>query len=166
MTRDVSAPMRRAVYARETDQAFILTLTIDHESLEQPIRVTPDPVEDLPVAGVPGLVSRGDEYVFLPFNVVLPNQDDSESPRSSLQIDNISREIVRAVRTINSPADVSFEIVMSDTPDVVEASFDGFQLRDVTYNKMVVEGELTIEQYELEPYPSGRMNPSNFPGCF
>ena len=39
MARDVSLTARQAIYAQETDEAFIVLLTIDHAELSDPIRV-------------------------------------------------------------------------------------------------------------------------------
>ena len=165
MSRLVSDNARSNLYAQNTDEVYTTLLTIDHADLLEPIRVTQDPKEELST-GVRGIISRGDEFVALPFEFVMPNQDGNRSSRARLKIDNISREIVAAARAISSPASVMVEIVMSSTPDVVEATLDGFKLRDITYDSFTVEGDLTIELFEDEPFPAGRMTPSRFPGIF
>lgn len=171
MPRALSVTARGAVFAPETDEVFILLLTISHADLSAPIRVTPDQKEVLPIASAlnpdtRGVISRGQEFIGFPFEITLPNEDEDQSPRAQLRIDNVSREIVRAVRSIRSPADVTVEIVLASEPDTVETALEGFQMRSVTYNALTVEGDLTVEQFDLEPYPSRRMTPSNYPGLF
>jgi len=166
MVRPVSNALKQAVNAQETDKAFIILLTLEHEDLSAPIRVTQDSMQDLPISGGRGVISRGNEFVALPFEIVLPDENEDQSPRAKLKIDNISREIVAAVRSITSPASAMLEIVLSQDPDVVEMQLLDFQLRNVTYDAFVVEGDLTVEQFDLEPFPAGRITPSRFPGVF
>lgn len=165
MSRTVSSNARAGFYAQNTDEVYTTLVTIDHADLTEPIRVTQDPMEELST-GVKGVISRGNEFVALPFDFIMPNQDGNKSPRARLKIDNISREIVAGARAISSPATVTVEIVMSSSPDTVEAVLDGFKLRDITYDSFTVEGDLTIELFEDEPFPAGRMTPSRFPGAF
>lgn len=165
MSRNVSSNFRSGVYAQNTEEVYLLLITIDHADLADPIRVTQDPMEELS-GGAKGVISRGDEFVALPFEVTLPNQDANQSPSARLKIDNITREIVTAARSITSPADVMLEVVLASDPDTVEAVMTGFKLREVTYDAFTVEGELTIELFELEPFPAGRMTPSRFSGLF
>lgn len=155
-----------ALYAQETSEAFIVLLTIDHPTFTQPMRVSSDPTELLPDAGVRGTISRGDEFMFLPFNIELPQEDDTGAYRASLSVDNVSREIVAAVRRANSALSVKIEIVLSSTPNTVEVSVPDFRLEKVNYDAMTVSGELSIEYYELEPFPSRRFTPSDYPGLF
>jgi hypothetical protein len=166
MSRNVSTNLIEAVNASETDEAFIILVTIDHADLSEPIRITTDPYEDVDGNDTMGVISRGNNFIALPFELILPNEDEDQSPMAKIKIDNISREIVEAVRTITSPADFSIEIVLASDPDTVEASWTGFQLRNVRYDAFVVEGELTIEQFDKEPFPEGKFTPSAFPGLF
>ena len=95
--RNLSNAAKSAVYNQETDEVFIVLLTIDHTSFTAPIRVASDPYEVLPIAGLRGVESRGEEYLYLPFTVELPHQDDSGVARARISVDNVSREIVAAI---------------------------------------------------------------------
>jgi len=44
MSRNVSAKARKAMFASQTGEAFLILLDIDHDDLEQPIRLTSDMV--------------------------------------------------------------------------------------------------------------------------
>jgi hypothetical protein len=163
--RNLSDAMKEALFAQQTNEAYMMLVTIDHDSLAVPIRITTDPYEDIG-DDVLGVISRSQEFVALPFELTWPNEDEDQSPVSRVRIDNISREIVAAVRNINSPADFTVEIVTATDPNTVEASLVGFQLRNVRYDAFVVEGDLTIEIFDQEPFPSGRFDPARFPGLF
>lgn len=157
MTRSVSADMRSAVFAQEADEEFIVLITIDHADLAEPIRANSSGAD---------VTSRGDTFLAFPFTIVLPNDTDDSPPRAKLQIDNISRAIVQAVRTISSAPSVLIEIVRKADLDTVEASFPDFKMSKINYDANVVEGELTIEEFVGEPYPARVFSPADFPGLF
>lgn len=164
--RTLSNAAKAAVYAQSTDEAFIILVTINHSTFSEPVRVASDPLELLPVAGVRGVVSRGDEFVFLPFNIELPAQDDSGVAKARISVDNISREIVAAVRNATSALSIDIEIVLASDPDTVEISIEDFRLDRVTYDALTVSGDISVEYFDLEPFPSRRFTPSDFPGLF
>lgn len=157
MSRDVSLSLRAAVNAPETDEVFLVLLTVDHAGLAQPIRVTSDAVDTM---------SRGETFVAFPFELTLPEDGEDRPPRARLRIDNVDRQIVKAVRSIASAPTVLMEIVRAAEPDTVEAVFPDFRLRDVIYDALTVEGELTLESFLAEPYPAATFSPADFPGLF
>lgn len=160
--RSLSTGLKQAANAAQTSEAFLQLVTIDHSSLAEPIRVTTDPFETLS-SGVKGVISNTVEYVALPFEITLPDENEDQLPRAKLTIDNVSREVIAAVRGINTPATVNIKIVLASNPDVVEAEITNFELRNVTADALTVQGDLTTVQFDGEPYPAGRFTTSSFP---
>lgn len=163
MSRDVTDTLKEEVFAQNTEEVFVTLLTLSHPDLSQPIRVCSDPAVDL-VSGSRGTASRGEDFVFLPFELIPPGQSGDSLPTGRLRVDNVSREIVQAVRLISSPADILIEVVMASAPDVVEAVIAGFQLRNIKADALTVEGELSTIRFDMEPFPRGSFTPSQFPG--
>ena len=157
MSRSVSSIFRSAVFSQETDEVFLLLLTIDHDDLAEPIRVSSDAVDT---------VSRGNTFVAYAFDLTLADDTDDGPQQMRISIDNVDRMIVEAVREISSPPDVTVEVVLHSDPDTVEVSFDGFTLTDVSYDVFTVSGTISTQSYLNEPYPGGSVLPSNFPGAF
>lgn len=157
MSRTVSSLTRQALYAAETGEVFLILLTINHASLQQPIRVTSDAV---------ATSSRGNEFVPFPFDLTLPDDQDNHSPRARLVIDNVDRQIVEAVRGLSSSPTALIEVVRAAAPDTVEAQFVDFKLTNVSYDAQRVEGFLTIEDFTAEPFPAATFSPGLFPGLF
>ncbi len=154
--REVSPTFLRAALARETGEAPIVLVTITHASLTAPIRVAGYDVD---------VTSRGETFYAMPFSISLPTDSEEAAPRAKVSLDNVSREIVTAIRTATGdPPGVTLEVVLADTPDVVEASFPGFALRNASYNALTVDAELTFEGLAAEPNPAGRFTPGAFPG--
>lgn len=157
MSRNVSATARAAINAQSTGEAFLLLLTIDHDSLAAPIRVSSDGVDT---------VSRGDTYVHFPFEIVLPDDRDDQVVRVSLRIDNVDRQVVTALRTITGGPTVGLEVVLGSDPDTVEAGPFSFTMRNAVYDVASVTAELVYEDILNEPIPGDAFTPGNFPGLF
>lgn len=166
MSRQLSNAAKQAMYAAQTKEVFIILMTIDHPVFDKPIRLTSDPFEVLPEAGVRGVVSRGEEYVYLPLTINLPTEDDTGVSKANISIDNIDRRIVEAVRRANSALAVSIEIVLASDVDNVEISVPDFRLERVQYDVFTVSGEISMEYFELEPFPARKFTPSDFPALF
>ena len=157
MSRNISAVSKQSLYAAESGEAFLILLTLSHNDMAAPIRVSSDAVDTL---------SRGHIFTAFPFDISLPDDQENSPPRAKLVIDNIDRQIVSAVRALSSPASVLIEIVRAADADTIEAQFIDFKLSNVSYNAQKVEGDLTIEDFTAEPFPSASFSPSLFPALF
>lgn len=157
MSRALSLAARTALNAAETGEAFLILLTFTHPGLAAPIRVSGDAVET---------VSRGETFAAYPFDLLLPDDGEGKSPRARIVIDNIDRQIMAAVRSLQSAPTLLIEIVRAADPDTVEAVFHDFRLQNVTYDSQAIEGDLSIEDFTAEPYPAASFSPSLFPGIF
>jgi len=157
MSRNVSDTLKGAVNAEATAEVFIVLLTIDHDDLVTPIRVSSDGVDT---------TSRGEVFIAFPFDLSLPTDRARDVPRATLAIDNVDRQIVTSLRKISSAPDVTIEIVFASDPETVEVAFTDFQLRDVRYDSLVVTGDMTLDSLAAEPYPSGTFTPAGFAGMF
>lgn len=166
MARTLSSDLVQDINAESSDDVYIILLTISHPNLTDDIRLCDNGLGDLPLAGVPGVVSRGLEFVKIGFSFALPGDPDNHSPYTKIKIDNVHRDIVNAARSINGPADVLIEVVMASDPDLVEISMEGFQLTAVSYDRLTCEGVITIEQFDQEPFPGDYYLPSTTPGVF
>lgn len=161
----------RAVFSPEADSDLYFLLTIYDPSnpntivarlsdgFTQRISETNDDV-------VYGVVSRGNNFIFLPMEITLPSEDQAQAPRCSLTLHDVTRYLIPIIRTLNGPPSIKLELVLSKTPDVVEASFSEFYLNGITYNADTVTAELSMIDYEREPFPMHSFTPLLFPGMF
>lgn len=113
-----------------------------------------------------GVVSNNKNYTFLPMQISLPSEDDSQAPRCSLVLNDVTRFLTPIIRTIVGPPKIKLELVLSKTPDRVEVSFAHFYISSFRYNRDSVTCELSMINYEREPFPMHSFNPPNFPGLF
>lgn len=168
MPRPLSPAAKAAIFAQETDKAFIVLLTISHPTWEEDMLFSNDATEPLTIPNTRGTKSRGDEYIFLPFSVKLPQQDETGNASASLSIDNISREIVYRIRQAQAvaAARVKIEIIVNTTPDVVEMTLPNFRLSNVSYDALTITGDIDLKYFDLEPFPARTFTPSDFPAMF
>jgi hypothetical protein len=61
---------------------------------------------------------------------------------------------------------VSIELVLTRTPDVLEISFPGFLMSGITYNANSIVADLNVESLAIEPFPAHTFTPSYFPGLY
>lgn len=154
--RTLSPAALESAFSQETDEVWLVLLTITHPSLAAPIRFVND---------FQSLVSRGNVFLAFPFEVEFPEQDADSPGEARLTIDNIDRSIVNTIRAISSPPDITMEVVLASQPDTVEAVFSGLTLRNVNYDALKVSGVLRFEDIMTEPV-SVQMTPARFPAMF
>ena len=145
----------QSAFAQETDEVWLILLTISHADLSEDIRVVNNPV---------AITSRGMNFVGFAFELSLPIDSPDRAPVAELRIDNVSQEIAQAVRSISSAPTVTIEVIRAAAPGVVELSLDGFRLRNVNWNAESVRGTLVLDDIATEPYPAGIFGPASFPG--
>jgi hypothetical protein len=158
----------KALFSQESDATLITLLTITGAGITEPIRLADgytqrvSETDDEVVYGVP---SRGNDFLFLPLQINLPSEDDA-APRSTITIHDVTRHLTPIIRTISTCPDVLIELVLSTTPNVVEASFPGFTMSGITYNANTIAAELNVDGLALEPFPAYCFTPAYFPGLF
>lgn len=155
--RVLSSDALRAMFNQETDEVFLVLLTISHEDLVAPIRVTTDNVNT---------ISRGETFVAYPFEMNLPDDDEAAPPTATITIDNVDREICNTLRRLSSPASFVIETVRAADPDTVEAQWLDFIMRNIQGDASQITGELSLEDVASEPFPYIEFTPSRFRGLF
>lgn len=156
MSRSLSITAREAVFAQQTGEVFLFLLELDHESYSVPVRVVNDYND---------ITSNGNLYTAFPFQVVLPKNSE-EISKATLIIDNVSRELIASVRSIDTGLSASLSLVLASSPDTIEAGPFNFTLTNVMYNAMTIRGELNYENILSQQYPKETFTPQNHPGLF
>lgn len=113
-----------------------------------------------------GVISRNTNFIFVPVEITLPSEEDNTAPKCSLVIHDVTRYLTPIIRDISSPPKVLIELVLTSTPDVVEATFSGFYISNISYNADSVTCELAMTDYAVEPFPCYTFTPQYFPGIF
>lgn len=152
----LSALFKASAFSQETDQIYLCFLSIAHSSITT-IRV---------VNNGENVDSGGNTYIGYPFEINLPNDTDENVPDITLQIDNIDRQIVQAVRSVTGPPTVSIFIALQSTPNTIEIGPINMTLREVNYDSLVVSGVICPEDILNESFPGDFFVPATFPALF
>lgn len=145
------------MYAPETDEVFLLLITIDEASLPEPIRA---------VHNNENVTSRGDVFAAAFFEAELPGQRPDHIESVRITVGNVDRQIVKAVREAVGRPQVTLEVVLASDPDTVEAGPFEFSLESAEYNDLTVSGELAFDDVTQLRYPAHTVTPWNFPDAF
>ncbi len=161
----------RAVFSPEADDDLMILLTIYDPSNEtQVIARIADGytkrISETELDVMYGVTSNGNDYMFLPMEITLPSEDEAQAPKCSIVMYDVTRHLTPIIRTIASPPRVKMELVLSKTPDVIEVSFSDFFISNFNYNADSVSAELSMIDYEREPFPMHSFTPQYFPGMF
>lgn len=166
-----SLNFREAAFSQETGRVPIALITLTHDDLAEPIRISTDPTQEHPTLEldeqkVYGTMSLGIFYIFLPVRITLPSDTEEGPGEMKLEIDNVHRSITESIRSVFTPVACQVDIVMDNALDTVDASWPEFRLTNITYNATIVSGTLRLETLDTEPFPAGSFMPSYFPGLF
>lgn len=173
--RKLSAEATRALFSPDADSDLFILLTIYDPNDGTILRLTDGYTnrlasytdsEDFPDQVIYGVTSRGNDYIFVPMQINLPQEEESQIPRASITISDVTRFATPIIRSLTSPPQVNLELVLSKTPDIVEASFNNFLITNFTYNADTITADLAIIDYDREPFPSHSFSPIYFPGLF
>jgi hypothetical protein len=172
----MSAEAIRSVFSTDMDSDLLFLLTVydpaDNTSVVLRLadgytqRLIQAPYAETADEVYYGVVSRGNQYLFLPMELSLPSEEEANAPRSSLVLHDVTRFATPIIRSISGPPKIKMELVLSKTPDVVEASFSGFYINSFNYNADSVTANLSMIDYEREPFPMHGFTAAYFPGLF
>lgn len=149
----------QSLIARNSPDAWLILVTIDHENLPAPVRVVNDSQN---------VISRGNEWLAYAFDLTLADDSLESQPQISFTLDNVDRFLTDQLRAITSPASFTLEVIRSGDPDVVEMSIEDLILRRVEWDAATINGSIELEDVFSAAFPSagGTINPRQYPGLF
>lgn len=160
----------KAMFSTESSNTLITLVTIYDPITELPsIRLADNYLTRLSETSdevVYGVTSRSNDYIFLPMEISLPNEEDNTAPKCSLVINDVTRYVTPIIRDLAGPPRVLIELVLTSTPNTVEAYFSDFYISNISYNADSVSAELSMIDYQVEPFPCYTFTPAYFPGIF
>lgn len=161
----------KAVFSPDSDDDLIILLTIYNPTNESEVlyrladgytkRISENASEVMY-----GVTSNGQDFTFLPMEISLPSEDEAQAPRCSITMYDVTRYLTPVIRAITAPPKIKLELVLSKSPDTVEVSFSDFYISNFNYNSDSVTAELSMIDYEREPFPQHSFSPRYFPGMF
>jgi hypothetical protein len=161
----VPLSVRNALLAQETEEVEVALVTITHDSLAQPVRVSSDATQRLSTDPLRyGTVSGGIEYEFILMSALVPDDQKDAPPQTAIVLDNVDARLVEIAQSFASPpAEAEISIVMASAPDFVIQQFKRMQIVRVSFDESRVTFSLSREPYLSEPHGT-RMTKQFCPG--
>lgn len=157
MPRTLSPAAAQAILARETAEVFLVCLTISGDGIDT-LRA---------VNNTEPVVRAGGTYHPYPFAAILPEDSDSASPTVTLQVDNVDRQVTRALREYQGIPQCTLEVILASSPDTVEVGPFEFSILGVDYDALLIQVQLGYEEDFLnQAVPAQSYTPTNSPGLF
>lgn len=143
------------VFFDETTAEGILALLTIESDDNDPLYV---------VANNEAIVSRGRTYEPYPFSITLPLDSGDERPSASLQIANVTPEIMTEVRRFITAPIVKIELVLMSSPSTVEKTIDFLRMVNVEYDALSITATLEPVDLWSQPAVEPIYSPIEFPG--
>lgn len=155
MPRSLTAVVKAAVLAQQTDAAFWVLLELSHATLTTPLRfcTNNEVVNRISVDWNPAV-----------FDVTLPAEAADQLSKVSLVIENIDRTLLDALRALTTPLSVALYVATSADTSVI-GPFE-FTWRDTQYDVNSIQATLESEDLLNLRYPKDEFVPSRFPSLF
>jgi hypothetical protein len=157
MSRDVTNAFIQACNAQQTSEGIVILVTITDDESDKPIYLN---------NSGQNFKSRGNTYLACPIQATLSEDMDDRPPQAKLVMDNIDGHLIAIIRSITTPPTIMLEVVRFTEPDIVEMQLSDFQMKEINYNNLTIEGTLTLEGLFQEPAVMYNFTPSYFPGLF
>lgn len=113
-----------------------------------------------------GLVHQGTTYTFLNFHAPWPSREGGKAPESTLEIDNMTRELIPYIRNFHGQADVVLKLVHTSDIDIVQEEFRGLKWTSVDYEEETISAKLGMDYLTGQAYPALTYTPDWCPGAF
>jgi len=83
-----------------------------------------------------------------------------------MTLDNVTLELIDELRTVTTPISVHIEMVLASDPDAVQIDVGDLKLRNITYNRQTILGNLYLDDFLSTEMASEKYTPTTFPGIF
>ena len=158
---------RESAIAEHDGDVPVALLTIDHEDMEEPLRISTDPTQRLSDDPLRyGTMHQGVAYYYALVAVPLPEQGQDAADTVPVTIDIVTPEMAAIPASVASPASVDIVQVMAGSPDTIEFAWLDPEVRSASVD--TEQGVITLEVGRMpwleEPVQRHRMTAQRFPG--
>lgn len=157
MPNQLSNQMLAQIFAQESNDPFLLLVTLEHESLAAPIRL---------VANTESVTSRGNLFEAFPMKLRLAVDDGESDKQVSIEFDNVGLTLIDALRSITDPLKAKLELVLASLPNTVQIVIEDLKMSAVTYSRQSVQATLYFDSFMTTEMTSERYTPSKYPSLF
>ncbi|MBR26589.1 MAG: hypothetical protein CML46_06565 [Rhodobacteraceae bacterium] len=165
---------RTALDAASSAEVEVALFTIEHASLDAPVRLSTDPTERLSTDPLSyGTRSTWldanpvmEPFLFVLVSAELPSDQEDAPAAATLVLENVDNDIAALLRSFTDRPVIHMAVVLAASPDLVEAEWR--DLRIVAAEGDAGEVSLTLSRAPIEDelVPMDRFTKDRFPGLF
>lgn len=155
MSRSLTSTLKQQLFAQESTDPLLTLLTIYFPS--ETIRL---------VRNNEDIVSRGNTFSAIWFDINLPNDNGESHQQVTLTIDNVGLELIEHIRTITEPVGILLESVLASARDTVQLTIVDLKLSQITYNAFTISSILIYDDILSTGIPNETYGPLDYPGLF
>jgi len=162
----VSNAFREAMFSENTKHWVAVLLELSHPLYAGTLRVTTagTRLSEFPLKY--GLLHNSVEYLYVPMEFQLPPDIEGSAHNARLVIENVSRDLLIFVRSIEAGGKCTIKLISSININFVERQFPQLDIKAATWNAETITVEMGLDALDAEPIPADTFNPSGFPALF
>ena len=114
------------------------------------------------------ITRNGNSYYKFNFGINLPEDVDYKMPQVNLQIENVDRQIITALETIDKQEEltVTLNLAFSDSPNTTQRGPYTFRVKNAQVTQQFATFTLGYEDKLNNKFPKNEITPEYFPGMF
>ena len=142
--------MVTAMFSQTVEPVAILA-TIQAEGMDGLLRLSSSPDRETS-NGRPGIISRGEDFEFFPFEFAFSGAGKGEATRDAqVKIGNRSGEIAEALEGVTGQPVMTLEMVRTSLPDQVERAMTNAMLTAHEEDGPSITGTIKPRRFDTEP---------------
>lgn len=157
MSANLNSQTLRDIYATTTEEAFLLLVTVTHETLDAPFRI---------VNNTEPVTSRGEVFIPFWFEFAFPDQSAERQAEMQFVLDNVALPLVEPLRAITTPAHMLVQLIAASRPDEILAEETDLALRNVTWDANAMTFTAAHEDVMNARFPGNVFSPAHYAGVF
>lgn len=157
MSNTLSPQLIAQLLAQESNDPFLTLITLSHPDWAEDVRLVNNSVD---------ITSRGNVFMAFPVKIRLSADDGETAKTFSLELDNVSLELVDKIRTVTTAIGVKLEMILASLPDDIQISYSELEIATITYNKSKIQASIVLDNFLNTELTSERYGPINYPGLF
>ena len=155
MSNGLSNELKAQLFAQESTDPFLTLVTLTNPSFTTRL-----------VNNSSDIVSGGFTFIAFPMKIRTPADDGETSKDFSIEFDNVSLELITAMRSVTGDIGVKIELILASLPSVIQMSYEDLIIRTISYNSKTISARIILDGFLAVQMTSERYTPSNYPGMF
>lgn len=169
---------RKAAQDQQTAENVVILVTITHETLAEPLRLSTDATVRLSTdplkygtrskllgsTAPTGELDTAADFLFVLMAAVIPEDREQGITSTEIVLENVDSGMIDVARELKTPARVDFAVVLASTPDYVDFEWTDLRTISVDYDEVSISVAVSREDVMGVACPFGHMTKSRFPG--